>query len=221
MRTPIAWFVKNPVASNLLMWIFLVGGVVAYFSLNQEEFPDIEVGVIQLSVPYLGATPEESETGVCLRIEEALEGTENIDTLTTTAREGGCDSTIQLAQGADLNRLLNDVKGKVDAITTFPVETEKPIIRAFSSIGTVMTIALSSETNDLNLKAVAEEIRDDLLDLPEVSQVNVEFIRPLEISIEVSEFTLRQYGLTLNQISQAISQASLDLPGGTIRTTSG
>jgi multidrug efflux pump subunit AcrB len=203
------------------MWIFLVGGVVAYFSLNQEEFPDIEVGVIQLNVPYLGATPEESETGVCLRIEEALEGTENIDTLTTTAREGGCDSTIQLAQGADLNRLLNDVKGKVDAITTFPVETEKPIIRAFSSIGTVMTIALSSETNDLNLKAVAEEIRDDLLDLPEVSQVNVEFIRPLEISIEVSEFTLRQYGLTLNQISQAISQASLDLPGGTIRTTSG
>ena len=221
MRTPIAWFVKNPVASNLLMWILLGGGVVAYFSLNQEEFPDIEVGVIQLSVPYLGATPEESETGVCLRIEEALEGTENIDTLTTTAREGGCDSTIQLAQGADLNRLLNDVKGKVDAITTFPVETEKPIIRAFSSIGTVMTIALSSETNDLNLKAVAEEIRDDLLDLPEVSQVNVEFIRPLEISIEVSEFTLRQYGLTLNQISQAISQASLDLPGGTIRTTSG
>jgi len=221
LRTPIAWFVKNPVASNLLMWIFLVGGVVAYFGLNQEEFPDIEVGVIQLSVPYLGATPEESETGVCLRIEEALEGTENIDTLTTTAREGGCDSTIQLAQGADLNRLLNDVKGKVDAITTFPVETEKPIIRAFSSIGTVMTIALSSETNDLNLKAVAEEIRDDLLDLPEVSQVNVEFIRPLEISIEVSEFTLRQYGLTLNQISQAISQASLDLPGGTIRTTSG
>jgi multidrug efflux pump subunit AcrB len=221
LRTPIAWFVKNPVASNLLMWIFLVGGVVAYFSLNQEEFPDIEVGVIQLNVPYLGATPEESETGVCLRIEEALEGTENIDTLTTTAREGGCDSTIQLAQGADLNRLLNDVKGKVDAITTFPVETEKPIIRAFSSIGTVMTIALSSETNDLNLKAVAEEIRDDLLDLPEVSQVNIEFIRPLEISIEVSEFTLRQYGLTLNQISQAISQASLDLPGGTIRTTSG
>ena len=78
MRTPIAWFVKNPVASNLLMWIFLVGGVVAYFSLNQEEFPDIEVGVIQLSVPYLGATPEESETGVCLRIEEALEGTDGL-----------------------------------------------------------------------------------------------------------------------------------------------
>ena len=84
-----------------------------------------------------------------------------------------------------------------------------------------MTMALSSDTNDLNLKNVAEEIRDDLLDLPEVSQVNIEYIRPLEISIEVSEFTLRQYGLTLDQISRAISRASLDLPGGTIRTESG
>ena len=221
MRTPITWFVHNPVASNLLMWIFLVGGFVAYLNLNQEEFPDIEVGVIQVSVPYLGATPEESETGVCLRLEEALETTENIDRLTTTAREGGCDATVQLAQGADLNRLLNDVKGNVDAITTFPLETEKPIIRAFSSIGNVMTMALSSATNDKNLKVVAEDIRDDLLDLPEVSQVNIEFIRPIEISIEVSEFTLRQYGLTLDQISRAIARASLDLPGGTIRTTSG
>ncbi|MEK9586751.1 MAG: efflux RND transporter permease subunit, partial [Halieaceae bacterium] len=221
MRTPITWFVKNPVASNLLMWIFLVGGFIAYSNLNQEEFPDIDFGVIQVSIPYLGATPEESETGVCLRLEESLEGIENIDTLTSTAREGGCDATLQLANGADLNRVLNDVKGNVDAITTFPTETEKPIYRAFSSTGNVMTMALSSDTNDLNLKNVAEEIRDDLLDLPEVSQVNIEYIRPLEISIEVSEFTLRQYGLTLDQISRAISRASLDLPGGTIRTESG
>ena len=221
MRTPITWFVKNPVASNLLMWIFLVGGFIAYSNLNQEEFPDIDFGVIQVSIPYLGATPEESETGVCLRLEESLEGVENIDTLTSTAREGGCDATLQLANGADLNRVLNDVKGNVDAITTFPTETEKPIYQAFSSTDAVMTMALSSDTNDLNLKNVAEKIRDDLLDLSEVSQVNIEYIRPLEISIEVSEFTLRQYGLTLDQISRAISRASLDLPGGTIRTESG
>lgn len=221
MRTPITWFVKNPVASNLLMWIFLVGGFIAYLNLNQEEFPDMDFGIIQVSVPYLGATPAEAESAVCLRIEEALEGAENIDVLTSTAREGGCDATIQLANGADLNRVLNDVKGRVDAITTFPAETEKPIVRSFSSTGRVMTLALSSDTNDLNLKTIAEDIRNDILDLPEVSQVNIEFIRPLEISIEVSEFTLRQYGLTLNQISQAIARASLDLPGGTIRTASG
>ena len=99
MRTPISWFVYNPVATNLLMMIFLAGGFIAYLNLNQEEFPDIDFGVIQVSVAYLGATPEEAESGVCLRIEEALEGTENVDQLTTTAREGGCDATVQLMTG--------------------------------------------------------------------------------------------------------------------------
>ena len=221
MRTPISWFVGNPVASNLLMWIFLVGGLLSYLNLNQEEFPNIDFGIIQVSVPYLGATPEESETGVCLRIEEALEGTEGMRRLTTTAREGGCDATVELTSDADLNRSLNDVKGKVDAITTFPAETEKPIVRAFSSSGNVMTIALVSDADDRFLKSVAEDVRNDLIDLEEVSIVNIEYLRPLEISIEVSEYTLRQYGLTLDQVSRAIAQASLDLPGGTIRADSG
>jgi len=203
------------------MWIFLAGGFISYNNINQEEFPDMDFGLLQVSVAYLGATPAESESAVCLRIEEALQGTEDIDELTSTAREGGCDATLTLASGADLNRVLNDVKGKVDAISTFPLETEKPIVRAFSSSGNVMTLALASETDDKNLKIVAERIRNDIIDLPEVSTVNVEYIRPFEISIEVSEFTLRQYGLTLDQISRAIDRASLDLPGGTIRTDSG
>jgi multidrug efflux pump subunit AcrB len=204
-----------------MMIIFLVGGFISYNSLNQEEFPDMDFGMIQVSVAYLGATPAESESAVCLRIEEALEGTENIDEFTTTAREGGCDSTLTVASSADLNRVLNDIKGKVDAISTFPTETEKPIVRAFSSSGNVMTMALSSDADDQSLKVVAETIRNDLLDLSEISSVNIEYIRPFEISIEVSEFTLRQYGLTLGEISRAIDQASLDLPGGTIRTDSG
>lgn len=221
MRTPITWFVKNPVATNLLMMIFLASGVISYLNLNQEEFPDIEFGVIQVSVAYLGATPAEAESAVCLRIEEALEGAENIERLTSTAREGGCDATVELTSGADLNRVLNDVKGKVDAITTFPVETERPIVRAFSASGNVMTLALYGNTDDRNLKIVAEEVRNDILDLDGISTVNVEYLRPFEISIEVSEFTLRQYGLTLDQISRAIDSASLDMPGGTLRTESG
>ncbi|MFT6056969.1 MAG: multidrug efflux pump subunit AcrB [Pseudohongiellaceae bacterium] len=204
-----------------MMLIFLVGGIIAYNTINQEEFPDIEFGLIQVSVQYLGATPEESESAVCLRIEEALEGTEDIDVFTSTAREGGCDATLSLATGADLNSVLNDVKGKVDAIQTFPVEVERPIVRSFSASGNVMTMALSSKTDDANIKVIAEEIRNDILDLDEVSTVSIEYIRPFEISIEVSEYTLRQYGLTLDQIARAIDLASLDLPGGTIRTESG
>ncbi len=221
MRTTITWFIKNPVASNLLMLVFIVSGVISYLNLNQEEFPDIDFGIIQVSVPYLGATPEESETGVCLRLEEALEAAEDIERLTSTAREGGCDTTLQLTTGADLNRVLNDVKGKVDAISTFPVETEKPIVRAFTSSGNVMTLALSGETSDAVLKTEAEKIRNQILDLDGISTVNIQYIRPYEISIEVSEYTLQQYGLTLEKISRAIDQASLDMPGGTLRTESG
>ena len=221
MRTPITWFVKNPVATNLMMMIFLAGGVLSYLNLNQEEFPDIDFGMVQINVAYLGASPAESESAVCLRIEESLEGAEDIERLTSTAREGGCDATVELASGADLNRVLNDIKGKVDAITTFPAETEKPIVRAFSSSGNVMTLALSANTDDRSLKSVAETLRNDILDLDGISTVNIEYIRPFEISIEVSEFTLRQYGLTLDQISHAIDRASLDLPGGTLRTESG
>lgn len=204
-----------------MMMIFLAGGIISYFNLNQEEFPDIDFGLIQVNVAYLGATPAESESAVCLRIEEALEGAEDIERLTSTAREGGCDATLELTSGADLNRVLNDVKGKVDAVTTFPAETEKPIVRAFSASGNVMTMALASNTDDSNIKGVAERIRNEMLDLDGISSVNIEYIRPFEISIEVSEFTLRQYGLTLDQISRAIDRASLDLPGGTIRTASG
>ena len=221
MRTPIAWFVRNPVATNLMMFLFLVGGYFSYQSLNQEEFPDIDFGVVQVSVAYLGATPAEAESGVCLRIEEALESAEDIDVLTTSAREGGCDATLQLSTGADLNRVLNDVKGKIDAISTFPLETEKPIVRAFSSTGTVMTLALSAETDDETLKVVAEEVKNEILELGGISTVDVQYLRPFEIAIEISELTLRQYGLTLDQVSRAINEASLDLPGGTIRTASG
>lgn len=221
MRTPISWFVRNPVATNLLMWLFLASGVIAYLNLNQEEFPDIEFGVVQVSVPYLGATPDESESAICLRIEEALEGAENIERLTSTAREGGCDATVELTAGADLTRVMNDVKGRVDAITTFPTETERPIVRALTASGNVMTLSLSGDTSDRTLKTVAENIRNDLLDLDGISTVNVEYLRPLEISIEVSELVLRQYGLTLDEISRAIDNASLDLPGGTLRTDSG
>ena len=87
MRTVITWFIKNPVATNLLMLVFIAGGIIAYNNLHQEEFPNIDMGMIQVSVAYQGATPQEAESAVCLRLEEALESTENIEQMTTTARE--------------------------------------------------------------------------------------------------------------------------------------
>ncbi len=203
------------------MSLFLASGTISYLSLHQEEFPNVDMGMIQVSVSYRGSSPDESEQAICLRLEEALESAENIEEMTSTAREGGCDASLELAGGADLNRVLNDIKGKVDAISTFPIDAERPIVRAFSATGTVISLALSGDVDDLILKNYAEDIRNDLLDLEGVSTVGVQYVRPLEIAIEVSEYTLRQYSLTLDQISRAIERASLDMPGGTIRTVAG
>ena len=126
MERIIAWFVDNPVAANLLMAIFIAGGAVALLTMHKEEFPNIETGVVMVQVPYLGAAPAEVEEAVCVRIEEAIEGVEGIDRVSSTAGEGMCSVQIELMQDADYTRALNDIKGNVDAISTFPRETESP-----------------------------------------------------------------------------------------------
>ena len=101
MRRLITWFVGNPVAANLLMMIFIVGGAIALSQLRQEEFPPIDLGIVQVTVPHLGAAPEEVETGVCLRIEEAIEGVQGIFRMTSRSSEGYCAVTVELESGAD------------------------------------------------------------------------------------------------------------------------
>jgi len=221
MRTIVYWFIDNPIASNLLMMVFLVSGVLAYMNTRQEEFPSIETGTIQVNVPYPGAAPEEVEQAVCLHLEEALENVENIQRMTSTAREGGCAATLQLEGGADLNRVLNDVKSTIDGIVTFPDDIEEPTVASFSPVSTVMSLALVADTDDASLKEIGEQIRLELIDLDGISRVEVSYIRPYEISVEVSELTLRQYNLSLNQVSNAINRSAMDMPAGTLRTPGG
>ncbi len=221
MKTVINWFIDNTVASNLLMMVFIVGGIISFSSLRQEEFPSIETGTIQVNVPYPGAAPEEAEQAICLALEEGLETVENVERMTSTAREGACSATVEVASGADLNRVLNDVKSAVDAIVTFPADIENPIITSFSPASTVMSLALAADTDDASLKELAEEIRLDLIDMEGISRVEVSYIRPYEIAIEISELTLRQYNLTLQQVANAINRSAMDMPAGTLRTDGG
>ncbi len=221
MRTVITWFIDNPIASNLLMMVFMVAGALSYSNLRQEEFPSIETGTIQVNIPYPGAAPAEAEQAVCVHLEAALQNMENIDRMTSTAREGGCAATLQLAPGADLNRTLNETKSTIDGITTFPADIEQPTVMSFSPTSTVMTLALVADTDDASLKELGEQIRLELIDLDGISRVEVNYIRPYEISVEVSEFTLRQYNLSLNQIATAINSNAMDMPAGTLRTPGG
>ena len=221
MQRIIAWFVYNPVAANLLMAVLVFGGLLSLSNLRQEEFPEIDLGIVQVTVPYLGAAPEESELGVCIRIEEALEGVQDIYRMTAVANEGNCAVTIELDANANDIQALNDIKSRVDAISTFPAETERPIVALATSRNEGLEIAISGDVDERTLKILALDMREEIAAMEGISQVNIAYVRADEISIEVSEQTLRRYGLTLDQIAMAVRRSSLDLPGGTIRAGGG
>ncbi|MBV1877921.1 MAG: efflux RND transporter permease subunit [Pseudomonadales bacterium] len=221
MEKTITWFVDNPIAANLMMWIFLVGGAVSLFTMHKEEFPSIEPGIIQVQVPYLGAAPEEVEQAVCIRIEEAVEGITGLDRIRSIAAEGLCTVMLEITTDADDSKVLNEVKSKIDGISTFPIETERPSISTLAFVGQTIVVALSGKADEATLKRIADDIRNDISALEGISRVAVNYTRPYEISVEISENTLRQYNLTLASIAQSIRHSSLDMPGGSIRTAGG
>ena len=221
MQGLIRWFAHNAVAANLLMGILVMAGMLTLPTIHLEEFPNIDIDAISITVPYLGAAPIEVEEAVCIRIEEAILGSEGIDTIKATAYEGRCVVIVELVSGVDKGRVLNDIKGKVDAIDAFPGETEKAITNEVTITATVLQIAISGDTDERSLRVLGQRMRDDIAGLPGVSQAQLLFARPYEISIEVSEHTLRRYGLTLEQVGEAIKQGSHDVPGGTLRTEGG
>lgn len=221
MHKIIYWFVHNSVAANLLMMILVVSGLLALPRIHQEEFPNIEIDAVQVRVPYLGAAPEEVESAVCIRIEEAVQGSEGIDSIKSSAAEGFCSVIIELVDGVDKTKVANDIKSKVDAIDAFPAETETPITAEVALLATVMQIAVSGHADERTLKLVGQQLRDDIAALPGVSQAELLYSRPYEISIEVAEQTLRRHGLTLAQVGQAIQRSSLDIPGGSLKTEGG
>ena len=221
MNGMIAWFARNAVAANLLMVFIIVGGLIGSFSVNSEPRPEISTDRINIEVPYLGAAPEEVEQAVCVRLEEAIQGLEGIEQITSTASEGMGSVLVELELGADARQVLDDIKGRVDAIDTFPEETEKPIIRELINRNQVIDLAVSGPVDEFALKAVAERIRAELTAIPEISHVEITSARPYEISIEVSELALRRHGLTFDEVARAVRRSSLDLPGGSVRSASG
>ena len=217
----IAWFARNPVAANLMMVFIIVSGLIATTTVREETFPEIELDRISIQVPYLGAAPEEVEEGVVIRIEEAIQGVDGIKEIQSTAAEGSASVMVELELGADARRVVDEVKNNVDAITTFPIETEEPIIRELTARNQVTDIAVAGDTDVFALKAFAERVRDELAATPEITQVDIVSAPPYEISIEVSEVALRRHGMTFDQVANAVRRSSLDLPGGSVRTDGG
>jgi multidrug efflux pump subunit AcrB len=217
----IAWFASNHVAANLLMFLIIAFGIVSTLTIRKQTTPDFELNEIQVRVPYLGAAPQEVEEGVVIKVEEAVQDIPGIVEINSRSREGLGSVTIEVASGEDINEILTEVKTKVDAIQTFPALTEKPVIYKQEVPIHVVFLTINGDLDEYARKEIALEIRDELMRLPVVNQVQILGDRDYEISIEVSEHVLRQYGLTMSEISQAIRNSSIDTPGGVIRAEGG
>ncbi|MGD8962849.1 MAG: efflux RND transporter permease subunit [Desulfobacterales bacterium] len=220
-RGPIAWMAGHSVAANLLMAVFLIGGLFWALQIKKEVFPDFELDIVRITVPYPGASPEEVERGIVLAIEEAVNGLEGVKEITATASEGMGTVNVEIIEGENIERLAQDIKNEVDRITSFPEEAEEPQVVIAERRRSVVSLALYGNQSEWILREVAEDIRDRLLQDPDITQVEMEGVRKYEISIEISQGTLRAYNLTLEEVAGRIRRASVELPAGAIKTESG
>ncbi len=217
-RGPVAYMAKHKVSANLLMAFVIIAGFVSLGTLVQEVFPEFSLDIILVSVPYPGATPDEIEESILLKIEEQVQSVEGIDEITSTAAEGLGTVELQLELGANVTVVLEDVKAEIDRISTFPINAERPEVRELTNRQSVIKLAIFGDVGERTLKEIAYRTEDALSDLDVVSYVETSGIRPYEISIEVDQNTLRSLGLTLGDVSRVVRQGSLDLSAGSIET---
>ncbi len=218
MNTILTSFARNTVFANIAMLILFMAGGMAVYSMVRETFPEFSLDMITVTVPYPGADPEEVEEGISRKIEEAIEGLEGIKQYTTSSGENLGFTWIEVKEKYDVNDVLDKVRNQVNAISTFPVDAEKPIISEMLVRDLVGLVYLSGAMSERQLKEWAEKTKDEIRNLPDLSQVAVYGARDYEISIEVSEEKLREYGLTFAMVANAVRRSSMNLAGGTIRT---
>lgn len=217
----IAWFTRNPVAANLLMALIIIGGIMSVLSIRKQMFPTVELNMITIQVPFPGAAPQEVEQGVIIRIEDALDNTQGIKNLRSTAREGLGSISIEVENDYSVQEVMDEVRMRVDSITSFPAQIEPPNIYRTRMQRQIIWLSIYGDLDERARKQLAKEVRDDIRSLNGVSQVEVIGARNYEIAIEISEQDLQRYGLTFNDITNAIRGTSLDVPGGSIRTPNG
>jgi multidrug efflux pump subunit AcrB len=242
MERIIKWFSENHVAGNFLMLVVLLLGFANWFKLKKEIFPETSVDAAVIRIPYPNATPEEVERGVCVPVEEAIADLTGIKRLSSASSQNVGVVTVEAETNRSIRDLMDDLKSRIDAIDNFPEEAEKPVIEEIIIRNPVMSLAITTEAevDEVTLNRLAERIRDELLAYDpgpprsvgefaskvfrgkaSISQVTIAGTRDFEISIEVSEDKLRQFGLTHSQVADAVRRTSVDLPGGSIRAESG
>ena len=227
MRSLISWTVGNMPAMNTLVVAILIVGAMSFAGMRREVFPEFELEIILVKVPYPGATPEEVEEGICQKVEEACRSVSGIKKLTSVAQEGAGFCVFELdSVTKDVQKVLSEIRSEVERIPSLPELAEDPKVEQITlrnpaiKVG-VLAPQVAGGVSESELRDVAELVRDDLLALPAVSAANLQGARDYEIDIEISERMLRKYGLSLRNVADIVRRENLELPGGTIRGESG
>jgi len=217
MNKIIQWMSRNHVAANLLMLLFIFGGLVMGAAVKQEIFPEVDMDMVRIEMAYPGAGPEEVEEGILLKIEENVSGLSGVKKIQSTAVEGMGSVLVEILESEDPDQILQDIKSEVDRITTFPEDAESPVVAKVISRYEVVSVVVYGDMSMRSLRQTAEEIRDELLLYPDITQVDLTGVRPYEISIDIPEDNLRLLDMTLERVAQRVRQASQDIPGGEIK----
>ncbi len=217
----IAWMTRNGVTPNLMMIIFIVGGFLFARSIKQEVFPEFDLDQVTISVPYPGSSPEEVEQGIILVVEEAVRGLDGIKEVTASANEGVGIVRVELLEGANTQKVYQDIKQQVDRIVTFPEDAERPEVSLDIRRREVIDLQLYGDTSEWVLRELAEQVRDSLLQNPGITQVELSGARDYEIHVQIDQETLRRYHLTLQKVADTIRNSAIELPGGYIETKGG
>ncbi len=220
MKSIIAWFTNNHVASNLIVLFVIIGGILVLTSIKVEIFPEVSLDKISISVTYEGASPEEIEESILLPIEEAISGLSGIKEIYSTANEGYGVVIVDVVKDWNVSKLLDDIKSRVDAITTFPEDADRPIVRQLTSKNKVVYIAIYGNVNPHILKDTAQKIKEEITSLKDVSLAEIYGIRDNEIHIEISKYNLEKYNLSLTEVARIIRDYSKDIPAGYIKSPS-
>lgn len=221
MRGLITWFVKNPVAANLLMVAMFACGIFGYFNLEREFLPTATANGMTVNVTWNGASPRDVNEQIVTRVEEAVDGLDGIDYIEANAREGGAEITIRTKLGIDYEKVLDQVTGRVEAIQNLPPDSFRPQVTRWDVRPSVMFLALYGQVDRLTLQRAGNDVRLKLTQLPGLQLTQQITKVPEQVTIEISEDALLRYNLTFNQISQAITGTSVNLSAGTVETTGG
>nr|HQU58690.1 efflux RND transporter permease subunit [Saprospiraceae bacterium] len=217
MRAFLNYFIKFPVAANLIMFGILIMGVVGMMNMKSTFFPEVESRIIQIQIVYPGASPEEIEEGIVKKIEENLKGVTGVERYTSVSRENSGTVTVEVLKGYKPDLVLQDVKNAVDQISSFPVGMEPPTVFRQENLGFAISYAISGDVDLKTLKRYSRQVEDDLLAIDGISKVSLSGFPEEEIEIAFRERDLRAYGLTFQQATQAVRNANIELTGGTIK----